>query len=255
MNSFAACKGMQDLVDKKEIDLELIQSFVDSGYLKLYAANCMPKEINYWIDKGNHYTIETVYYCDKCGKYYYVGFCLYGRPIIKEITKEDALRQGKQMGWGCLGIYYGEKIQKAQDSFAESVIREAEIQLKKTNIYYENGHAYLISKIFDNTTHFDMEPHIETYTHSARLYTYERGKCIYEFRSNDLKDVVYYILYDVITTIAHRIIQGKYTDVEGSLRYTDDIRNENKQLISDAFENISGIYEMWYKSDRTTLNM
>lgn len=118
-NRCESCNEMQRLVNEYIIDLEKIQELVDKNILELYAGNCYPKEISNHMDIGKHYTINTYYHCSKCSSYYYLAFCLYGRPIIKEVNKSEAENRALHLEWGFLGTYFKEdvKLDKINELF------------------------------------------------------------------------------------------------------------------------------------------
>lgn len=105
-NNCENCKEMQRLVDEYKIDLEKIQELIDNNILELYGANCYPKEISYYMDRGNHYIIQGYYRCNRCNRYFYLGFCLYGNPILKEVSEEEAKRRSLLLEWGFVGSYF-----------------------------------------------------------------------------------------------------------------------------------------------------
>lgn len=100
------CKEMQRLVYEYDIDLVKIQELVDKNVLELYAANCYPKDMGHYMDEGKHYTINTYYHCSNCNRYFYLGFCLYGRPIIKEVNDSEIENRVSRIEWGFLGTYF-----------------------------------------------------------------------------------------------------------------------------------------------------
>lgn len=100
------CKIIETMIDDRKINLNSIQKLVKENKLDLYASNCKANEIDYWINKGNHYTINTYYKCNECERYYFVGFCLYGTPIIKELSKDDVIDGALRIEWGFDGTYF-----------------------------------------------------------------------------------------------------------------------------------------------------
>lgn len=132
----------------------------------------------------------------------------------------------------------------------ETVISEAKLRLNATGIYTEEEYGPYILQMFDSSTHYDMALRIKIINQSARLYTHERGECIYEYITQNIEDAVFYILYDIIRIIIERIIWDKYVDDNQCLNYNDDINNERKRLSCEAFEKIGGNYEKWYRGGR-----
>ena len=100
------CGEMEGLLISDNINLELIQKLVDDGKIDLYARNCNPNELSEYLDRGNHYTMNTYYHCKKCNKYYYVGFCLYGNPLIEEVDSQKILDDILRLEWGYVGTYF-----------------------------------------------------------------------------------------------------------------------------------------------------
>lgn len=103
------CSVMEELVKNDSINIKLIEEQVNNKVIELFAGNCTISEISYHMDKGNHYTIHTIYKCNYCNAYYHIGFCLYGRPIIKLIDREDALERISRFEWGYVGTYFKSK--------------------------------------------------------------------------------------------------------------------------------------------------
>jgi hypothetical protein len=104
------CKSMQELVADDKIDLNKIQELVDDNVIELYAGNCYPKELSNHMNEGKHYTMNTYYHCTECDSYYYLGFCLYGRPIIKKVNHGDAENSALRLEWGFVGTYFSQKV-------------------------------------------------------------------------------------------------------------------------------------------------
>lgn len=101
-----SCNRMEQLVAKNDINLNVVQQLLTEDILELYAGNCLTEEIGMYMDKGNHYTINTYYQCKTCKKYYYIGFCLYGSPIIKELDKIEVDSRIQKLEWGFVGTYF-----------------------------------------------------------------------------------------------------------------------------------------------------
>jgi|GEM_PF-2591007 len=139
-----------------------------------------------------------------------------------------------------------------KDMNKETIIEKVKIELRKTNIY-EDKYYYLIGRMFDFVYSNDMQLKIELSETEARLFTRERGQCVYEYFTKNIDDVIYFILYDLICIIAFNMTMAKYSDGEKSMIYTDDVRNYRKNLEETAFSSVGGIYEKWFKNGRTSL--
>ncbi|HEY9160988.1 MAG TPA: hypothetical protein VIS94_07885 [Desulfomonilia bacterium] len=100
------CSKMEQLVAENQINLNVVQQLLRENTIELHAGNCLPEEIEMYLDKGNHYTINTYYQCKVCKKYYYIGFCLYGSPIIKEIDKIEVDQGISRLEWGFVGVHF-----------------------------------------------------------------------------------------------------------------------------------------------------
>lgn len=100
------CSDMEALAASKNINLVLIQKLIDDNKIELYAGNCYPNEIPKHMDIGRYYTIRTYYHCNKCDKFYFVGFCLYGNPIIKEVEKAEVIEAARRLEWGNIGSFF-----------------------------------------------------------------------------------------------------------------------------------------------------
>lgn len=100
------CNEMEKLVKKNKIDLKIIEELINNKSIELYAGNCFINEIDHYMEKGNHYTINTICRCNYCNEYYYIGFCLYGNPIIKVIDEDDVQKRASNLEWGYVGTHF-----------------------------------------------------------------------------------------------------------------------------------------------------
>lgn len=100
------CSPTERMLMKKMPDNRLLQTLVDQERLTLYAGNCSPLEFDYWIENGNHYTMAACFSCPKCGRYFLAGYCLYGNPIFKEISRQTAKKWANSMEWGYVGTAF-----------------------------------------------------------------------------------------------------------------------------------------------------
>lgn len=100
------CAKIRKMIESKTINDTYIQELIDSGKIILFAANCEVKDFAYWMDKGNHYTMQAYLKCRNCDKYYFAGYCLYGSPIIKEVSQSDSVDGALRLEWGFKGEYF-----------------------------------------------------------------------------------------------------------------------------------------------------
>ncbi len=136
-----------------------------------------------------------------------------------------------------------------------AIIDYAKSELAKTGLGNRGRYGVLISGMFDLSSHYDMAMKIELFDHSARLYTCERGKCVYEYRTGKVAEIVFFILDDVIRMTAHSLTVEKFQDENRSLRYGEEVREYEKSLVRRAFEAIGGQFLEWHERGRKALNM
>lgn len=225
---------MERLIRKNIIDLDLLQSLVDTRRLEIYAGNCQPCRVDYWIERGNHYTIQIIF-CSPSETYYYVGFCLYGQPIIKEISYQEAKIYSERIVWGYVGTSFKIKILFKQDEIRVQVKNA----LQKTDFYtIECDH--MINRLFQNGENQDMQTHVKIDNNYGYLFTYERGKFLYKYRTDDQEEVVYYVLYVVMREWIHK---------------NNDAYFKEKEFMKKAFQQIQGLYWVWFQHGKICLSM
>jgi len=91
----------------------------------------------------------------------------------------------------------------------------------------------------------DMVPSILIEMGEYHLDTYERGKLIQRESTTDVQVVLFWILEYAICQFASKEIWEKYAS-SNRLRYTDAIRQEERELKVKSFEYIGGPFSEWY---------
>ena len=105
-----------------------------------------------------------------------------------------------------------------------TIIAAAISGLNKTALGGEPAYTALIARMFDLSTHYDMEMKIELFSRTARLYTCERGVCVCEYRTEEPEEGVFFILDEVIRARAYRLTTERFRDESGRLHYGEDVR-------------------------------
>lgn len=76
--------------------------------MELFAGDCPLEATATVLDSEQHYTVCHYMQCCSCGTFYFVGACIRGKPIcrqVMDITKENWDNQL----WGRCGTYYQPK--------------------------------------------------------------------------------------------------------------------------------------------------
>ena len=136
-----------------------------------------------------------------------------------------------------------------------SIIEAATTLLSKTAVYEAEQHDYIIRKMFDLSSHIDMEIKIELLATQARIYCRERGMTAYEHRTDSAEDVIYCIIYEILKSAALTMTYGKFMDEKGFMLYSDEVRSYENGIMEDAFRAVGGVYELWFKAGRASMRM
>ncbi|MCM1167381.1 MAG: hypothetical protein NC299_06570 [Lachnospiraceae bacterium] len=126
----------------------------------------------------------------------------------------------------------------------EIKIKCAEL-LKKTSLYSDEYLPKLNSAFEHNTT--DMHLNYEFFGDGARVFCYERGKLVGEWRADETQ-AVYLIVKDVLYRVASEIVMRKENLIKrANGKYIDTELQES--LMNKAFEEIGGVYLELRKRD------
>lgn len=64
----------------------LMRDLVNRGEITFYAGSCPLNDLERHLDIEDLYTIEHYFKC-RCGTFYYTGYCVRGRPILRSNEK------------------------------------------------------------------------------------------------------------------------------------------------------------------------
>ncbi len=73
----------------------------------------------------------------------------------------------------------------------EVVVHGVREELNKLDDLAFSKYKGFINKCFDLSNHYDMEPKVSFINNGARIYTYERGVCIYEYLTDVVDEGIY----------------------------------------------------------------
>lgn len=131
----------------------------------------------------------------------------------------------------------------------QEVVNDVRKELNKIDGSVFNNYERDINECFDLSNHYDMEPKISFVHNRARIYTYERGVCVYEYFTDDVDEVIFCILDIVIARMVQNMTWKRYADQEkGSLYYSDEVRQYEKEVEEEMFSQLDNKYFNWYKS-------
>lgn len=88
--------------------LQKLMELEQQGEMELFAGDC-PLEDTYTIlEAEQHYTICHYMRCRSCGAFYFIGACIRGMPVVRQM---DDIREEKldTRLWGRCGTYFSRK--------------------------------------------------------------------------------------------------------------------------------------------------
>ena len=90
---------------------QLLQKLVkleQQGAVELFAGDCPLKDTGAVLDTEQHYTVCHYMQCRKCRAIYFVGACIRGTPILRQVADVRKENLGTRL-WGRCGTYYLQK--------------------------------------------------------------------------------------------------------------------------------------------------
>lgn len=90
---------------------QLLQKLMElerQGDMELYAGDCPLEDTSAVLDAEQHYTVCHYMQCCSCGALYFVGACIRGAPVFRQV--EDIRNENLDTRlWGRCGTYYLQK--------------------------------------------------------------------------------------------------------------------------------------------------
>lgn len=78
------------------------------GDMELYAGDCPLEDTDAVLDAEQHYTVCHYMRCRSCGNLYFVGACIRGKPIFRQVADIRKENLDTRL-WGRCGVYYLQK--------------------------------------------------------------------------------------------------------------------------------------------------
>lgn len=78
------------------------------GDMELVAGDCPLEDIDAVLDAEQHYTVCHYMQCRSCGALYFVGACIRGTPVFRQVDYIKKENLGTRL-WGRCGTYYSQK--------------------------------------------------------------------------------------------------------------------------------------------------
>lgn len=91
-----------DQILRKLMELERL------GSMELFAGDCPLEDIDAVLDAEQHYTVCHYMRCRRCGALYFVGACIRGTPVFRQVTDIRKENLNTRL-WGRYGTYYLQK--------------------------------------------------------------------------------------------------------------------------------------------------
>ena len=135
----------------------------------------------------------------------------------------------------------------------KEIITKSSMLLMKIKGYPPAKYYEYICRFFDSTR-YDMDLHIEIISSSQyRLFAYERGALVYEYRTKKVDEIIFSIVDTVIGIMVQDETDRLCADENGALYYTDEVRNYSKALEDLYFSMIGGIYNEMHKQGKRAM--
>lgn len=78
------------------------------GLIELFAGDCPLEDANAVLEAERHFTVCHYMRCRDCGAIYFVGACIRGTPVFRQV--EDVKKENLDNRlWGRCGTYYSQK--------------------------------------------------------------------------------------------------------------------------------------------------
>ena len=78
------------------------------GDIELYAGDCPLEGADAVLDAEKHYTVCHYMQCRSCGALYFVGACIRGTPVFRQVADIKKENLDTRL-WGRCGTYYLQK--------------------------------------------------------------------------------------------------------------------------------------------------
>lgn len=89
----------------------LLQKLIElerQGDIELYAGDCPLEDTGAALDAERHYTVCHYMQCRICGALYFVGACIRGTPVFRQVADIRKEKLDTRL-WGRCGTYYLQK--------------------------------------------------------------------------------------------------------------------------------------------------
>ncbi|WP_338539913.1 Imm63 family immunity protein [Paenibacillus tundrae] len=95
-------------------------------------------------------------------------------------------------------------------------------------------------------------PYVEVGKTAYIVTIYERGMPMLKKRLKQTDEVLYWLLEDIIFTIAHVELMKRHgvDNVHTHLKYTEAVYAELNSDVKEAFQQIGGVYLHWHESGK-----
>jgi hypothetical protein len=78
------------------------------GVMELFVGDCPLEDIDAVLGAEQHYTVCHYMRCRRCGAFYFVGACIRGAPVFRQV--EDVKKENLDTRlWSRCGTYYSQK--------------------------------------------------------------------------------------------------------------------------------------------------
>lgn len=157
------------------------------------------------------------------------------------------------------------EIQVKENSFYEKIfeqVRTLDMQdilvrvkeiFKSIDVEIDEDICNIVNNIFQ-ITRLNMRPGIEILKYQAKFSTYERGQLLYEYRTEDEREIIYYILDICIPEVIMKDIKRELKIMESAILW-EKYNTENKERRTTIFNKIGEPYKKWNEDGRNHLNM
>ena len=89
---------------------QLLQKLMElerQGDMELYAGDCPLEDTDAVLDAEQHYTVCHYVRCRRCGALYFVGACIRGAPVFRQVTDIRKENLGTRL-WGRCGTCFSQ---------------------------------------------------------------------------------------------------------------------------------------------------
>ena len=78
------------------------------GLIELFAGDCPLEDANTVLEAEQHFTVCHYMRCRSCGAIYFVGACIRGTPVFRQVEDIKMENLDNRL-WGRCGTYYSQK--------------------------------------------------------------------------------------------------------------------------------------------------